>query len=167
VKTIFNSPAKKTIAFFLLYFALMTSIIVGVTFSQSEKQQEAVDKSSSIEIQESFKKEMNVYETRKVLREAELSERWRPSDRFVIIALTASSILDIVIVLLWARHENRKREGKPQTVKPRLTDRKWFWNIVAMGIVQPNNNKLVISWRNLILVIIAMYFVKKSLVDQM
>lgn len=145
----------------------MTSIIVGVTFSQSDKRQEAAYKSSTIEIQESFKKEMNVYETRKVKREAELSERWRPSDRFVIIALTASSILDIVIVLLWARHENRKREGKPQTVKPRLTDHKWFWNIVTMGIVQPKNNKLVISWRNLVLVIIAMYFVKKSLVDQM
>lgn len=164
MKTVFNSPAKKAACFFILYFLLMVSIIIGVTTSNPAKQEKEVHNNS---VGESFKKELSVYESKKVQREAVLSERWRPSDRFVIIALTASSILDIVIVLLWARHENRKREGKPQPVKPRLTDRKWFWNIVAMGIVQPKNNKLVISWRNLVLVIIAMYFVKKFLVDQM
>jgi competence protein ComGC len=167
VKAIFNTPAKKAAGFFILYFLLMVSIIAGVTTSNSAKQKKEVHSHSVLDIGESFKKEMSVYEIRKAQREAELSDRWRPSEWFVIIALTASSILDIVIVLLWARHENRKREGKPQTVKPRLTDRRWFWNIMAMGIDQPKNNKLVINWRNLVLVIIAMYFVKKSLVDQL
>lgn len=162
-----NKPFYKIGGFFLLYFLLMSSIIFGVISSNGPKKELGESKSSIQKFEETFTSELRVHENNKEKRNATRSDRWIPSDRFVIIALTLSSILDIVIVLIWARYENRKREGQTQPAGPRLTDRKWFWNIIAMGIIQPKNNKLVLNWRNLIFVVIAMYLMKKAIVDQL
>jgi hypothetical protein len=164
MKTIFNPSGKKLIGFFVVYFLLMASLIGGVIYG---KQQPKENNKAVVEVGKSFKEELQGYEKKKELREAEISDRWRPSNRFVMIALTASSVLDIIIVLLWARHENKKREGGTGYDKPRLTDRKWFWNIVVMGIVQPKNNRIKVNWRNLILFMIAMYILKKTVVDHL
>lgn len=168
MKPNFNKPFYKIGGFFLFYFLLMSSIIFGVISSNGPKKELDESKSSIQKFEDTFTTELRVYENKIEKRNATKSDRWRPSDRFVIIALTLSSILDIVIVLVWARYENRKREGQTDArAKPSLTDRKWFWNIVAMGIIQPKNNKLVLDWRNLIFVVIAMYLMKKAIVDQL
>ncbi|MGS2779842.1 hypothetical protein ACVBAX_21095 [Robertmurraya sp. GLU-23] len=41
------------------------------------------------------------------------------SDEFAIIAVSLGAILDIVIVILWARKENPKLEGRDITSKRR------------------------------------------------
>lgn len=80
--------------------------------------------------------------------------------------MLGASVSDVAIILIWARHVNRKKEGREDT-KIGLTDRKWFWNIVALGIVQPKDSKLVLNWRNLILAVAAMYILKKYALDSL
>jgi hypothetical protein len=167
MKTILKNPFYKVAGFFILYLLLMASIVYGVMNSNITTGEKRESSSSSQKVEEFFSEEIKLYEKSKGIREEEESDKWRPSNRFVMIALTLSSILDIIIVLLWARHENMKREEHPEPAKPRLTDQKWFWKIVAMGIVQPKNNKLVMNWRNLVLIVTAMYLMKKAIVDRL
>ena len=82
---------------------------------------------------------------------------FKVSDEFAIMAVTAGAILDIVIVILWARKENQKAERHEILGKKRWRDTKIFWNIVAMGVVQPKNNKYSINWFNLIGVTILLH----------
>jgi hypothetical protein len=55
------------------------------------------------------------------------------------------AILDIVIVILWTIKDNQKLEGREITSKRRWRDTKIFWNIVALGVVQPKDNKYSIN----------------------
>lgn len=163
MKQLINSPFKKKVAFFLLYFVLMASLIfaaVSVPINSNENVP-----SVKPELSNSFKEEMRIHEEKVRQKEIENAGKWEPSKQFVITAIVLASISDIVIILLWARHENKKREGSVQT-RNRLTDSKWFWNIVAMGIVQPKNNRIVINWKNLIIFVIVMYLLKKVLFEK-
>lgn len=151
---------KKIIGFFAIYVLLMASLILGVISSGKSKNEV---KNSSPSVSEIFKEELKKSTPKKQL-EAAVEEKWRPSNEFVRNAVIGASVLDVVIILIWARHMNRKKEGRNDT-KIRLTDRKWFWNIVALGIVQPKDSKLVLNWRNLILAVAAMYILKKYALD--
>jgi len=161
----FNTPVKKMVAFTVLYIALIASLIVGAVQNSDNAKSET--KSSSNEVAQMFKEEMSKYKTD--LKEQQAAQtadnKWRPSNEFVRNAMITASILDVVIILLWARHENNKRKNSSST-KKRLTDQKWFWNVAALGIVQPRDNRIVVNWRNLIIVVIAMYLLKTVALDR-
>lgn len=156
--------SKHIISFFGAYFLLMISLIFfAVSYDGGGK---ASNRSN--EVTSTFNKEMKLYEDRQVQKEfasADTKDRWKPSNQFIISALTLASVLDVVIILIWAKKRNigtsQKYTGK------RLTDHKWFWNLIAMGIVQPEQGKMVLKWRNMLLFIILMaalkYFISRKL----
>jgi hypothetical protein len=155
---------KKIIGFFSLYAILMVSLIMSIMLSidNSKSKSKTIEKTQKISA--AFQEEVNKHEVQRKQRieERKNSNHWQPSKEFAMIAVVSASILDIIIILLWARHENRKREVR-KDVDRKWTDRKWFWNIIAMGIVQPKNNRIVLNWRNLFLFIIIMYILKTFL----
>ncbi|WP_449539261.1 hypothetical protein [Ferdinandcohnia sp. Marseille-Q9671] len=76
--------------------------------------------------------------------------KWEPSPTFVLVAISIGAIADIVIVILWARHDNRKKqqeEVQGTTLKRRITDSNLFWWIIGLGVVQKKNDRLVIVWK--------------------
>jgi hypothetical protein len=83
----------------------------------------------------------------------------------VLTAISLSSVLDILIIVIWARHENKKRErdGKGSSSRFKWTEKKWFWSIIAFGITQPNNGRLSINWKNLIIFMVLMSIFKYCL----
>ncbi|MFD2444691.1 hypothetical protein ACFSO7_12015 [Bacillus sp. CGMCC 1.16607] len=156
----FKSPV---LGFFVLYVILIVSLIFFALSYQGNKSESITEvKEKKSEVSTTFQKELDSYEEKKLEKEKEREGKWRPSKRFMIIAISAASVLDVVIIILWARHENKKRENKPSTKKT-WTDKKWFWNIVAFGIVQPKNNRIVMNWKNFIIFIICMYLLKTIL----
>ncbi|MGX6441722.1 hypothetical protein ACWM35_00630 [Neobacillus sp. K501] len=156
--------SKHIIYFFGAYFLLMISLIFfAVSYDGAGK---ASNRSN--EVTSTFNKEMKLYEDRQVQKEfasADTKDRWKPSNPFIISALTLASVLDVVIILIWAKKRNKGTSQK-YTGK-RLTDHKWFWNLIAMGIVQPEQGKMVLKWRNMLLFIILMaalkYFISRKL----
>ncbi|URT71810.1 hypothetical protein [Cytobacillus firmus] len=98
---------------------------------------------------------------------AENEGKWQPSNTFVITAIAIGSCLDIIVVLLWARHENKKKQQGQFTNPNRLTNKKWFWYLVSMGIVLPKNGKLTFSLKNFILTVIFLVLLKFWLFDQL
>ncbi|MDZ5473722.1 hypothetical protein SM124_18550 [Bacillus sp. 31A1R] len=165
MKNIFNHSKNQTIFFFLLYFVLMGSLIFAAVSNPIENSDEKTP-TLNPELSLSFKEEMAIHKEKVKQKEIENAGKWQPSKQFVMIAMISASILDIIIVLLWARHENIKREKAEGIQSKRITDSKWFWNLVALGIVQPKNNRIVINWRNLFLNIVLLYFIKKLLIDK-
>jgi hypothetical protein len=150
-----------TFIFFLFYLVLMASLIFfAINHNTKDSESTKLTTKPQSEVTETFSKELKAHEEKVKQKEIERANRWKPSKTFVIVAISISSVLDIIIILLWARHENKKREGNPVTPSKRWTNQKWFWNVVALGIVQPKNNKLVISWVNLVVFLVAMYFLK-------
>lgn len=140
---------KKGVAlFFLFYVLLLTSIITAVVLNPVK-----LNEVESLEVKgTTFAEELKRYEEKR--KQEELLKKqekgWEVSNELAVTAITLGSILDIVIVLLWARSENRKREGIPPPDKKRWRDSKIFWNIVAMGVVQPKGHKLKVNWLNMI-----------------
>jgi hypothetical protein len=95
---------------------------------------------------------------------------WDVPNHIAAPILIMASILDIVIILLWARNENRKREAQEAgiiPVKKRWSDSKWFWNLLALGVVQPKNGRIVVNWRNLIAAGILLTVLKFAILDQL
>ncbi|MEZ0482200.1 hypothetical protein [Planococcus sp. SSTMD024] len=144
-----SKSIKMTVWFFTAYVLLtasLISIVVFIDFDQSASPIKNIDSNST------FKEELMKYE-RKVEADANKEASppsFRVSDEFAIAAVTGGALLDIIIVVLWARKENQKMEGKDIHSKKRWRDTKLFWNIVAMGVVQPKNNKYAINWFNMI-----------------
>lgn len=140
---------KKGVAlFFLFYVLLLTSIITAVVLNPVK-----LNGIESLEVKDTtFAEELKKYEEKRQQEELlkEKEKGWEVSNEFAVTAITIGSILDVVIVLLWARSENRKREGVPFPDKKRWRDSRMFWNIVAMGVVQPKDNKLKVNWINMI-----------------
>lgn len=151
-----RKSTKMTIWFFTGYVLMMVSLISTVAFVDFDKT------TSPIKISESnttFKDELIKHE-RKVEEKKNKEPKqilFTVSDEFAIIAVSIGAILDIVIVILWARKENQKLEGREITSKRRWRDTKIFWNIVAMGVVQPTNNKYSINRINMISVSILLH----------
>ena len=152
---------KKLFLFFFVYFLLFCSLILAVINMDRDR----ISQNSDVnEFSNVFKVENEVYEKRieGQKRDQEKSNGWKPSKQFVMTAVILASILDIIIILLWARYENKKRNRVGTFVKkPKLTDKVWFWNVMAMGFVQPRNGRIKINWRNLIIFILTMYVIKK------
>ncbi|WP_244671245.1 MULTISPECIES: hypothetical protein [Bacillaceae] len=86
---------------------------------------------------------------------------------FVITAISIGSCLDIIVVLLWARHENKKKRDGQFSNPNRLTNKKWFWYLVSMGIVLHKDGKLTFSLKNFIVTIIFLVLLKLWLFDQL
>jgi hypothetical protein len=165
----FHSPRRKVIGFFLVYAILMASLILGVTTVKKDKATKDTLEPPKSEVSQTFQMEMKKYEEKKQEKERKNADRWKPSKRFVATAIAIASVLDVVIILIWARFENKKRAGQSTaiTAKRRWTDQKWFWNVVALGIVQPKNNKIVVNWLNFIVVIVVLYFLKQYIIDRL
>ncbi|OLS36904.1 hypothetical protein [Bacillus sp. MRMR6] len=101
---------------------------------------------------------MKKYEEKKVQKELINKDKWKPSNAFIITAISIASVLDVVIILFWAWSSNRKETENRGLNK--WTEKKWFWNLVAMGIIQPENGRPVLKWKNLILLIALMVALK-------
>lgn len=157
---VMGASKKKIALFFFIYVLLFCSLLLAVKSLDVEgiKEESDVSKFSN-----EFKAELVTYEKKQeVQKQQELeSEGWKPSKQFVMTAVIAGSIADIIIVLLWARHVNKKKQNREEgTQNQKIIHQKWFWNIVSMGIVQPKNGKIRIIWRNMIIFIVTMYILK-------
>ena len=73
-------------------------------------------------------------------------------------------------------HTEKKNEEKARSsrswkhsipVKKRWTDSKWFWHIIALGIVQPKNGRIVVNWRNLLAAFVLLTVLKFAILDQL
>jgi hypothetical protein len=159
LRTIKKRHNKQIISFILIYSFLLGSLIYFSTSKQTSPSNDSATTKTS-EVSHTFSKEFKIYEEKKLQKELESKGKWKPSKSFLIISISIASVLDIVIIVLWAKHENKKRESKDSRDQRRWTDKKWFWNIVAMGIVQPKNNRIVMNWRNFILFLLSMYLLK-------
>ncbi|WP_264740255.1 hypothetical protein [Cytobacillus firmus] len=148
--------------FFIIYFALLCSLIfAAVTLKPSFKQEQPSEISSA------FSEELQIQKHQQEKKAAENEGKWKPSNTFVITAISIGSCLDIIAVLLWARHENKKKQQGPFSNLNRLTNKKWFWYLVSMGIVLPKDGKLTFSLKNFILTVIFLVLLKFWLFDQL
>lgn len=116
--------------------------------------------------------QVNMEETKKIQEEKAATRKplWDVPDHIAATAMVLASILDIVIILLWARNENKKREAEEAgiiPIKKRWTDSKWFWNIIAMGVVQPKEGRIRINWRNMLLAMAMLTGVKFLVLDRL
>lgn len=144
-----QSPLKFSIIFFLLYAFLLSSLIFyAMNFSNTNSQKNYV---KTNEVSSTFSQELKLYEEKKQKEMKQDSQKWKPSRAFVITAIGISSVLDIIIILLWARHENKKRavdstnvHGKKWSNSPR------FWKLVSMGMLEMSNGKINVNWKNTI-----------------
>lgn len=136
---------NKIVLFFTIYLLLMLSIILAVSLA------DFTPSKSTIEIPDTFKQELEKHEKKVQARQEESKKnRWNLSNETVLIAVSIGAVLDIIIVYIWVRRENRKNDDKERTGKKNWRDSKIFWNIVAMGVIQPKENKYVINWVNMI-----------------
>ncbi|AST90387.1 MULTISPECIES: hypothetical protein [Sutcliffiella] len=143
---------KVVTLFFSGYFLLLLSLILGVLFFQYERNEEET-------INLSFSEELEKYEKEVEVREMELSNsrKWTVSKEFALTAVTIGAILDVVLVVLWAKYENKKKKSPAAFNKKRWRDSKWFWYIFAFGVIQPKNHKLVINWANMVTLFFLMH----------
>ncbi|TYS67439.1 hypothetical protein FZC76_12665 [Sutcliffiella horikoshii] len=160
--------AKLNSSKFLFYFfgGYLFLIVALIFFSSSAD----ISGGGSLEdIIPSFEEGM-AHTEKKNEEKAKKEPLWDVPNHIAAPILIMASILDIVIILLWARNENRKREAQEAgiiPVKKRWTDSKWFWNFIALGVVQPNNGRIVVNWRNLIAAVILLTVLKFAILDQL
>lgn len=148
--------------FFIIYFALLCCLIyLAVTLKPSFQQEQPTEISSA------FSKELQIQKHKQEMKAAENEGKWQPSNIFVITAISIGSCLDIIVVLLWARHENKKKQQGQFSNPNRLTNKKWFWfwYLVSMGIVLPKDGKLTFSLKNFILNVTLLVLLKLWLFD--
>ncbi|QFT87988.1 hypothetical protein FIU87_04900 [Bacillus sp. THAF10] len=149
--------------FFGGYLILMLALIF---FSSST---DLTGKGSKEEFTKSFQESLAHTEKRNE-EKAKKEPLWDVPNHIAAPILILASILDIAIILLWARNENRKREAQEAgniQIKKRWSDHKWFWNVIAMGVVQPKNGRIVIVWRNLIAALILLTALKFVVLDRL
>ncbi|NLP50071.1 hypothetical protein [Bacillus sp. RO1] len=160
--------AKLNSSKFLVYFfgGYLFLIVALILFSSSA---DISGGGSTEDIVPSFEEGMEHAE-KKNEEKAKKEPLWDVPNHIAATLLIMASILDIVIILLWARNENRKREAEEAGIIPmkkRWTDSKWFWNIIAIGVVQPKNGRIVVNWRNLIAAGILLTVLKFAILDQL
>jgi hypothetical protein len=157
-----NRSSKQAFTFFIIYFALLGSLLfAAVSFKPSfQKEQPA-------EISSAFSKELQIQKHNQEKKAAENEGKWQPSNTFVITAISIGSCLDIIVVILWTRHENKKKQQGQFSNPDRLTNKKWFWYLVSMGIVLPKDGKLIFGLKNFILTVIFLVLLKFWLFDQL
>jgi hypothetical protein len=135
----------KILLFFTTYLLLMVSMIAAVSLIDYKASK------SKVEIPDTtFKQELEKHEKKVEARQEEMKNRWNITNEMVLIAVSIGALLDVIIVYIWVKRENRKMDGKEKSSKKRWRDSKIFWNIVAMGVIQPKENKYVINWFNMI-----------------
>ncbi|MFP7300199.1 hypothetical protein [Neobacillus niacini] len=141
-----KKSTNKTVLFFTVYLLLMISMILAVSLADFKPSK------SSVEVPDTtFKQELEKHEKKVEARQEESKKkRFNISNETVLIAVSIGAVLDVVIVYIWVKKENRKNSEKERTGKKRWRDSKIFWNIVAMGVIQPKENKYVINWVNMI-----------------
>lgn len=144
-----RKSTRMIICFFTGYILLMVSLISSVAFIDFNKTTPPIKITEHTIKQEEIKVEEKENKEPKQLL-------FNVSDEFAIIAITVAAIVDIIIVILWARKENQKLEGKA-VPRNRWRDTKLFWNIVAMGVIQPKNKKFSINWINMITVTVLLH----------
>ncbi|MCM3090566.1 MULTISPECIES: hypothetical protein [unclassified Cytobacillus] len=141
-----NRSSKQALLFFFIYSALLGSLIfAAATFKPSFQEEQPT------EISFTFSKELQIQKHNQEKKAAKNEGKWKPTKTFVITAISIASCLDIIIVLLWARHENKQKQQGQLSNPDRLTNKKWFWYLVSMGIVLPRDGRLTFSLRNFIL----------------
>ncbi|KAA9021071.1 hypothetical protein [Niallia endozanthoxylica] len=147
-----NLPKKNsknlTILFFTGYVLLMVSMIAGVTLVDLPN----INEGNTVEkVNPTFEEALAAYEQQQAEKKAEQEERkWKVSNEFVMIAVTIGAVLDVIIIVIWAKTQNRKLKEAKETNKRKWLYSKVFWNIVALGVIQPKEKQLVINWYNLI-----------------
>ncbi|MBE4907595.1 hypothetical protein IMZ08_05895 [Bacillus luteolus] len=141
---------KKGILFTLGY-CLFIVLAAGIGFYYSSESTQEDKLTRQNEVKQAFNEALKAEEERiEKKKESEDSDKWTPSPGFMLTAISIGAIADIVIVILWARHENRKREleaGTNLTRKKRLTDSNLFWWVIGLGIVRKRNDKLIVDWK--------------------
>lgn len=153
---------KASIYFFAGYAFLMISLIY---FALNVNLDE-VEQANDYEVSDTFSEELKRAEAKSAQRAAKIEGKWQPSNQFIMIAMISASILDIVIILLWAHYENKKKQGGVDNPR-RITNKKWFWNFIALGIVQPKDGRIVLNWKNLIGFILLMILLKFWISDRL
>lgn len=144
---------RKIILFFTTYILLMVSMIAAVTLIDFEPSK------STVEIPDTtFKQELEKHEKKVEARQEEKKNSSNITNETVLIAVSIGALLDVIIVYIWVKRENRKMDGKEKSSKKRWRDSKIFWYIFAMGVIQPKENKYVINWFNMIGVGILLHF---------
>ncbi|MBT2691125.1 hypothetical protein J7I93_23610 [Bacillus sp. ISL-47] len=146
---------KQIALFFIIYFALLCSLIFSAAAFKPSFQKE-----QPAEISSAFSKEIQIQDEKQKRKATENEGKWQPSKTFIITAISIGSVLDIIIAILWARHENKKNQESQSYNPNKWTNKKWFWYLVSMGIVLPKNGKLTISWKNLFLTILFLVLLK-------
>ncbi|WP_417898838.1 hypothetical protein ABN702_22675 [Bacillus haimaensis] len=152
----------------LLFFSGYALIILAVIYFASTAN--IIIEGNSEKFTETF--QVNMEETKKIQEEKVANRKplWDIPDHIAATAMVLASILDIVIILLWARNENKKREAEEAgiiPIKKRWTDSKWFCSIIAMGVVQPREGRIRINWRNMLLAIAFLTGVKFLVLDRL
>jgi hypothetical protein len=141
-----KKPNNKIVLFFSAYFLLIISMIIAVTFVDFKPSKLSVEVPDT-----TFKQELEKHQKKIAAKQEEKRKnRLNITNETVMIAVSIGALLDIIIAYIWVRRENRKYEGKERPNKERWRDSKIFWNIVAMGVIQPKGNKYVINWVNMI-----------------
>ncbi|WP_174728543.1 hypothetical protein [Mesobacillus harenae] len=137
---------KAIFGFFALYLILMGAGIYWITSYFDDRKLNDQPIEMSAKFKQEIDEELKVYEAKRKLEEIKNAGKWKPSNTFFITALTAATILDIVLILLWARHEIRTREVRVSgATRNRWRDNKWFWNIVGMGNIQEKGGRLEVG----------------------
>ena len=159
-----GQSTKMTIGFFVGYFLLMMSLIGFAVFINSNNTPTTLplqNTEPTTTFQEDLTKEELLEEENK--NEEQKKSSSKVSEKFLIIAVSIAAVLDIIIVVLWARKENKKLSGKENSDKKRWRDTKIFWKIVTMGMIQLKNNKYSINWLNVIVITILLHVLLLSL----
>lgn len=123
-------------------------MIAGVTLVDLPN----INEGNTVEkVNPTFEEALAAYEQQQAEKKAEQEERkWKVSNEFVMIAVTIGAVLDVIIIVIWAKTQNRKLKEAKETNKRKWLYSKVFWNIVALGVIQPKEKQLVINWYNLI-----------------
>lgn len=144
---------KKGIYFALAYLVFISLAIgIGVYYSTFDVPKDPmIERAKQSDASRSFEEAVKKDEERvKGLKAAKDPNKWEPSPTFVMTAVSLGAIADIMIVILWARHENKKRAleaGESGTRTKRITDSNVFWWVIGLGIVRRKNERLVIDWK--------------------
>ncbi|WP_071394294.1 hypothetical protein [Bacillus tuaregi] len=154
-----------TLLFFTGYVFLLISLIAGVMFIDSPIKSESI---STALVDSTFKEAIESYETKQEEKKKVQSEpRWKPSNELVMTAVSIGAVLDIIIIVIWAKYQNRTQQASTSSKERKWLYSKLFWNIVALGVIQPKENKLVINWINMIAVTIfihlLLYYILKDI----
>ncbi|WP_077617101.1 hypothetical protein [Bacillus sinesaloumensis] len=155
---------------FVLAYGVIILLLIGIGFFYSKlfvpTTNVSIDNNKEkSEFTQSFKEALreDKERTEKKKLEENNNNRWNPSPTFILVAVSVGAVADIVIVILWARHENRKNQDmglESRQRKKRITDSTIFWWIIGLGVVQKRHEKLVVDWRYVIAYIVIGFALK-------